>query len=125
MNKKTKINYCPHPIMLNDGETFSPSGIILRSGEEYSSFDENDICFIIPGALEAFRKDEIGKFTIPVLVPESESGKLFIVSGKVRTDFPEREDFISPASGHSDVERSSKGFISSVPGFVGNRKIEK
>ena len=54
------------------------------------------------------------------VLPKQEDGVFFIVSGMVRENFPDREDFISPATDPAHVIRGENGFVEAVKAFVRN-----
>ena len=39
--------------------------------------------------------------------------------GRSNNEAPNRTDLVAPATGHKDCVRDDKGFIVSVPGFIG------
>ena len=98
----TFVNCTPHPINLNDGRVYIPSGIVARIENSYTDFTE-DICKVVYGDLTG--------------VPEPEEGVKYIVSAMVLAA-SSREDLVAPATGHKACVRNDKGFIVSVPGFV-------
>ena len=100
------VNCTPHPIRLNDGRVFEPSGTIARVSQSISEFDENSI------AVQSF-----GEVTG---LPQPEEGTVYIVSALVlgRAQAEGRDDVVAPATGHKDCVRDDKGFILSVPGFI-------
>lgn len=100
------INCTPHPIVLNDGRVFEPSGSLARVGQSISDFDENGI------AVQSF-----GEVTG---LPAPQPGTIYIVSAMVlpRAQAEGRTDVVAPATGHKDCVRNEKNFIISVPGFL-------
>ena len=98
------INATPHPIQLNNGEIFEPSGILPRVSQEISEFDGDLI------ATQSFGKVEG--------LPEPETGVVYIVSALVLSACKDRTDLVAPATNHKDTVRNEKGHIVSVPGFV-------
>jgi hypothetical protein len=96
------INCTPHPIVLNDGRRFEPSGSVARVGTSFTSF-ENDVCSVVYGELE----------NVPAPVEDT----LYIVSAMVLSS-SDRKDLVAPATGHPETIRNEKGWIVSVPGFV-------
>ena len=100
------VNCTPHPIKLNDGRIFEPSGTIARVSQSISEFDENSI------AVQSF-----GEVTN---LPEPKAGTVYIVSAMVlgRAQIAGRTDVVAPATGHKNCVRDDKGYIISVPGFI-------
>ena len=98
------INATPHPIVLNDGRIFEPSGILPRVNQTMSEFDGDLI------ATQSFGKVEG--------LPEPEVGVVFVVSAMVLSAASDRNDLVAPATNHKDTKRNEKGQIVSVPGFV-------
>lgn len=100
------VNLTPHPIRLNDGRVFEPSGSIARVSQTLSKFDENGIAV-----------QEFGEVTG---LPAPRDGVMYIVSAMVlsRAQAEGRVDVVAPATGHKDCVRDEKGFIVSVPGFI-------
>ena len=96
------INLTPHPIRLNDGRVFEPSGKVARVSCSYTEF-ENDCCKAVYGPVAN--------------LPLPEPGTLLIVSALVKAA-TQRSDVVAPATGHPDCIRDEKGFIVSVPGFI-------
>ena len=104
MNKPVVfINYTPHPIVLNNGVNYPPSGNVARVSSSHSQFDENGIASLSFGEVEG--------------LPEPQEGVYLIVSAMV-AQAAKRSDVVSPATGHPAVVRDQKGQIASVPGFV-------
>lgn len=97
------INLTPHAIVLNDGRSFEPSGEIARVSASFAEAGP-DLFTQVFG--------EVANLPAPV------EGTRFIVSGLVKAALPERDDVVSPATGHPDTVRNDKGHILSVPGFV-------
>lgn len=102
------VNLTPHAINLNNGTKFQPSGLIARVSAGYSDFDDDLIC-----------RQSYGDITG---IPEQQDNVLFIVSAlvlsAVKINYPNRDDFVAPATGHPDCKRNEAGQIVSVPGFV-------
>ena len=98
------VNLTPHPVVLNDGTTFPPSGGVARVSATYSDFDSNGVAVV--------------KFGEPVGLPSPRNGFVFIVSGLLKQACPQRTDLVSPATGHPACRRDEGGRIISVPGFV-------
>ena len=96
------VNLTPHAIVLNDGRTFKPSGIIARVSASFTDL-EGDFCKQVFGEVEG--------------LPGQKQGVFLIVSGLVfgATD---RRDVVAPATGHTQTIRNGKGHIVSVPGFL-------
>ena len=99
---KTYINLTPHPIKLNDGRVFEPSGAVARISTSFSAIVE-DVCTVIYGELQG--------------VPAAAENTLYIVSAMVLAA-TDRKDLVAPATGHPNTIRNEKGHIVSVPGFV-------
>lgn len=101
----TFVNMTPHPIKLNDGRVFEPSGNLVRVGTVFGEFDKNLICESKPSEVEG--------------LPEPKDGVLLIVPNMVlQAARNYRNDLVAPATGHPDTIRNKKGWIVSVPGFV-------
>lgn len=100
----TFINCTPHAIKLNDGRVFDPSGSVARVSSSFTDFTD-DICTVQYGDLTG--------------VPAAQDGVKYIVSAMVLAA-SDRSDLVAPATGHKDCVRDDKGFIVSVPGFVGH-----
>ena len=96
------VNCTPHPIKLNDGTMFNPSGTVARVSSSFTDFKDG-VCKVVYGDLTG--------------VPDPQPGTLYIVSAMVLAA-SSRTDLVAPATGHPDCVRSDKGFIVSVPGFV-------
>ena len=102
------INCTPHEVRLNDGRVFPPSGIIPRVSTSYVEW-----------------KDEGGVPTTQVQfgevqnLPAKKDDTLLIVSGLLASACPDRDDLITPATGHPEAVRKD-GQIYSVPGFTRN-----
>lgn len=105
-NSVQLVNCTPHPIVLNDGRVFEPSGSVARVSQNISEFDENGI------AVQSF-----GEVTG---LPEPQVGTIYIVSAMVlsRAQAEGRNDVVAPATGHKNCVRNEKNFIISVPGFL-------
>jgi len=98
------VNLCMHPIALNDGRLFQPSGTVARVAATFGNFDEFDVCLQGFGAVEG--------------LPEPQEGSVFIVSALVLGALNgSRPDVVAPASGHPLAKRDG-GNVVSVPGFV-------
>lgn len=97
------VNLTPHPIVLNDGRVFEPSGTVARVTSEHTPFNEDGVCSV--------------KFGEIINLPEPQPETLYIVSGMVASA-TNRSDVVSPATGHPETKRNEKGQIASVPGFV-------
>lgn len=96
------LNYTPHTISLNSGETFESIGI-ARVSSSFSQLDENGICNVVYGEVEG--------------LPQPQEDVYLIVSAMVLSAST-RNDLVAPATGHPDTKRNEKGHIVSVPGFV-------
>lgn len=101
--KMTFINLTPHPIVLNDGRVFEPSGVIARVSANHTPF------------VDGIAKVEFGE--VLGLPAEIREGVHYIVSALV-AQACKRPDVVAPATGHSQAVRNEKGHITSVPGFV-------
>ena len=97
------VNCTPHPIKLNDGRVYEPSGDVARVSSHFTAPDSNGVCKVVYGDLTG--------------VPDPQPDTLFIVSAMVLAA-SDRTDLVAPATGHPDCVRSDKGFIESVPCFV-------
>lgn len=105
---------------------FTPHLVVLRTKENI------DIPFTSMGSIRMVTASKdagtvngipMVKMTVnkeSTIVPESEIGVFFIVSGMVREAFPERKDFISPATDPAFVIRNEKGFVEAVTAFIRN-----
>ena len=102
------INCTPHPILLNTGETFQPSGTVARVSVRMTE---------IEGSNPREFQSEYGDLQN---VPEPVDGVRIIVSNLVlQAGLAQgRKDLVAPATGHSETVRDEKGHIVSVPGFV-------
>ena len=98
------VNATPHPIVLNDGRVFEPSGVLPRVSQFISSFDSNLIATQSFGEIQG--------------LPEPEAGVIYIVSAMVLSAAKDRVDLVAPATNHQETIRNEKGHIVSVPGFV-------
>ena len=99
------VNCTPHPINLNSGEVFPPSGNVARVSAGFSDFDKDGVC-----------RQTFGEVTG---LPEKQEGVVYIVSGLVLAAIGgERSDVVAPATGHPQCIRNEAGHIASVPGFV-------
>ena len=99
----TYINLTPHPISLNDGRVFPPSGSVARVSTSFTDI-ENDVCEVCYGEVEN--------------LPSPETDAIFIVSAMVLAACKGRDDVVAPATGHPLTVRNEKGHIVSVPCFV-------
>ena len=97
------INCTPHPIVLNNGTVYAPSGQIARVSSSHTPLDANGVCRVVYGDL--------------VNVPDPAPDTLYIVSALV-LGASDRKDLVAPATGHPDCVRDAQGHIVSVPGFV-------
>ena len=100
------VNCTPHPIQLNNGVKFEPSGSVARVSQSMTDFDENGIAVQSFGSVQG--------------LPEPKDNVIYIVSAMVlgRAQAEGRTDVVAPATGHKDCVRNDKGFIVSVPGFL-------
>lgn len=99
----TFVNCTPHAISLNNGTTFSPSGIVPRVSCSFTDADADGICSQVYGDIQG--------------LPDPVDGTVYIVSAMVLAG-SSRGDLVAPATGHPDVVRNDKGHIVSVPCFV-------
>lgn len=98
------INLTPHPIVLNDGRVFNPSGDVARVSVSFAEPD-GDVCEQVFGAM--------------YYLPEPMPGLVYIVSALVLGALNgSRPDVVAPATGHPDTVRNEKGHIVSVPCFT-------
>lgn len=99
------INLTPHPIKLNDGRVFEPTGQVARVSATFTEAI-GDICSQEFGQVEN--------------VPEPVQGTKYIVSNIVlqAAKAQGRTDLVAPATGHPNTIRNEKGWIVSVPCFV-------
>jgi hypothetical protein len=97
------INLTPHPICMNDGRQFHPSGKIARVQASFSDVVD-DVC--------------VQQFGDVQDLPAPQDGVCYIVSAMVLSACDDRDDVVAPATGHPDTMRNDKGHIISVPGFV-------
>ena len=97
------VNCTPHAIVLNDGTTFQPSGVVPRVAASFTDF-EGGVCRQVFGEVEG--------------LPEPTEGTIFIVSALVLAAVgTSRPDVVAPATGHPQCVREN-GQVKSVPGFV-------
>ncbi len=96
------VNLTPHAIVLNDGRTFEPSGVIARVAASFAEAGP-DLFTQVFGDVEN--------------LPAPVEGTKLIVSGLVKAAVPDRDDVVAPATGHPNTVRE-QGRIVSVPGFV-------
>jgi hypothetical protein len=99
------INLTPHAIQLPN-MTIEPSGIIARCNEVSTPFGEINGVEII--------NREYGKVEN---LPDTTSGKMYIVSAMVRLALPNRYDILSPG----DLVRDETGQIIGAKNLVRNR----
>ena len=88
-------------VVLNDGRTFDPTGVVAKMTTKHSAFNE-DICTV--------------SFTEITGIPEPLEGICFIVNPAIAQVCP-REDVVCCAYNHPDIVRSGR-IIASVPGFA-------
>ena len=105
------VNCTPHAIVLNDGQTFAPSGSVARVSSDFALVAA--IC-----GIPTYR-NEAGQITgLPAAAP----GVFYIVSAMVldaNNRAPNRRtDLVAPSTGHSSTVRNEAGHIVSVGGFV-------
>lgn len=103
------INLTPHPIVLNDGTAFAPSGVVARVTDSFTPAAE---C----GGVLAW---SVGYGEVTGL-PDPADDTTYIVSAMVLSAVRPsgRTDVVAPATGHPEARRNEKGHIISVPGFV-------
>lgn len=101
------INLTPHDIVITDGPTFPPSGIVARVSVQ--QVDVGDINGI-PVKAQTF-----GDI---VDLPAPQDGTVFIVSAIVlaAAKAAGRTDVVAPDT--SNAVRNDQGHIVSVPGFI-------
>lgn len=99
----TYINLTPHPIALNDGRVFPPSGVIARVSSSFTDIID-DVSQVVYGEVEN--------------LPAPKEEMFYIVSAMVLSACKGREDVVAPATGHPETVRNDKGHIVSVPCFV-------
>jgi len=101
------VNLTKHPVNLNNGRMFIPSGIICRTVNEFSEIDESGICRIVNKKITG--------------LPPKEKNTIYIVSSIVLSTamdlFKDRNDVVAPMTTHQNVKRNNNGDIISVPGF--------
>lgn len=98
------INLTPHPIHLNDGRVFEPTGTVARVTSTFSEIVD-DVCEQVFGEVQD--------------LPEASDNVRYIVSGMVLAALKgSREDVVAPATGHPLTVRNEKGHIISVPCFT-------
>lgn len=98
------INLTPHPIALNDGRVFNPSGDVARVSVSFAEPD-GDVSEQVFGEV--------------YYLPEPMPGLVYIVSALVLGALNgSRPDVVAPATGHPDTVRNEKGHIVSVPCFT-------
>ena len=97
------VNCTPHPIKLNDGTVYPKTDNVARVSSQFTDFVDG-ICKVVYG-------DTTG-------VPAPKANTKYIVSAMV-LEASNRTDLVAPATGHKDCVRDDKGFIVSVPGFIG------
>lgn len=134
----TIINCTPHPITINNGTVFAPSGAIARVSVAFSSGQCPVDAAITGGGCqeaqelgfcmqECLHRETINN--IPVFsqqfgqiqgLPDPQPDTYYIVSGLVldAAKAAGRTDCLAPATGHHETVRNAQGHIVSVPGFV-------
>lgn len=99
------INATPHEVVLNDGTTYPPSGLIVRVAQTWY-LPVNGVGRCINGKAVGLPSDKM-------------PGQFYIVSAMVlsaeRTQANGRRDLVAPATGHPDCQRNAQGQILSVP----------
>ena len=105
MEEYTYVNATPHAITV-DGVTYPPSGKLARVSQTWSK-NEKGFFRVAHGGIDG--------------LPAPEANTKIIVSAMVQaaneSQWRPREDLVTPATGHPDVERDASGQIKSVPGF--------
>ena len=108
------VNLTPHPIVLNDGRSFAPSGAVARVSEVHHRVTH----FTDPqteASTPVFR-------SVPSSVtgiPDPVEGTCYIVSAMVLAALrAERDDLVAPSTGLSSTVRNEAGHIASVEGCV-------
>jgi len=105
-NEETRVvNLTPHVVRLNDGTEYPPSGTVARVSTKYVQIRKL-------GSIPIYKTD----FGNIVGLPEPEDGVIYVVSGMIASATPDRDDVVSPATGHPDAVRRD-GQVWSVPGF--------
>ena len=99
-------NLTPHPIKLNDGTVFEPSGIVARVAADLQEVETIN-------GVKLFRQT----FGDVEGLPEQVPGTIYIVSALVLSAV-DRGDCVAPATGSKETVRNEAGQIVSVPGFV-------
>ena len=108
MKLKGFVNLTPHAIRLNDGQSFSPSGVVARVNANLQAVES-------VGGVQLFRQTFGEVEGLPAEVP----GTMYIVSAMVLSALAgSRNDVFAPATGHPGVVRNEAGHIVSVPGLV-------
>ena len=97
------VNLTPHDIVLNDGRVIKRSGKVARVSSSYTPFDESGVARVVFGQITD--------------LPDPVDGTIYVVSGLVAAA-TDRNDVVSPATGHPECVRNEQGQIVSVPGFV-------
>lgn len=100
------VNLTPHAIRLNDGQSFSPSGVVARVAANLQAVES-------VGGVQLFRQTFGEVEGLPAEVP----GTMYIVSAMVLAAV-NRLDCVAPATGSRETVRNEAGHIVSVPGFV-------
>jgi len=101
----TFLNYTPHKINLNNGESFESLGV-ARVASEFTDI-EDSICKVIYGEVQG--------------LPEPQDGVKLIVSAMVLSA-SDREDLVAPATGHPETIRNDEEQVESVPYLVEKRR---
>jgi len=108
------LNLTKHPIKLNDGTVFSPSGILARL--------DTDIAILKTiGNTKIFETE----YKQPIFTDEDgkevnvSKDDIIIVSGMMIKPLRKMGyDAVGPATAHPETKRNDKGFVESVPGLT-------
>lgn len=108
------INLTPHPIVLNDGRSFAPSGAVARVSEVHHLVNH----FTDPQT-EAYTPVFRGVPSAVTGLPEPVADTYLIVSAMVLAALRgTRDDLVAPSTGLASTVRNDAGHIVSVEGFV-------
>lgn len=126
------INCTPHPIKLNNGKVFQPSGVVTRVSSDFIESDGGYFCQYCGHESNGYC--EHCECDVPIVeveiefeqvfgdvqdLPEPKQDTKYIVSALVLSALHgTRLDVVAPATGHKDTKRNESGQIISVPGFV-------
>jgi hypothetical protein len=105
---------------------FTPHSIVFRHEDGHDTVFESEGSIRIQTkteiaeSIDGFKSVRIVADKENTVLPAREDGVFFIVSGMVRENFPDRKDFISPATDPAHVIRGENGFVEAVKAFVRN-----